>query len=94
MFEYNEKKLKRAISAFLKNPMYKEIYGNAPSEECKRYWEYLFYTSEYDDIPMKSEIELRDKTYGDLTLEDWKYIKKYTRGPMLGVIDRYMKALS
>jgi len=93
MFKFNENKKKKAVSAFLKNPLYKEIYENVPSHECREYWEYIFYTSEYDDIPEKEEIPVRDSIYDALSADDWKYIKKYTNGPMLGVIDRYIKKL-
>ena len=42
----NEKKIKKSITEYCKNPFWKELYDNAPSEECKRYVALGFYYSD------------------------------------------------
>lgn len=42
----DEKKIKKSITAYCKNPFWKELYYNAPSDECKRYVALGFYYSD------------------------------------------------
>ena len=65
-----------ALSVYLQNPYWKEVYDAAPSEESKRHCALTFYNSWYmgskDGIAEQKRIEKK------LTLEDWKYLLKYT----------------
>ena len=65
-----------ALEVYLKNPYWKKVYDAAPSEESRRYCALNFYNSWYfgstDGIAEQRKIEK------NLTLEDWKYLLKYS----------------
>lgn len=79
----NERKVRKAVRAFLKNPGWKAEYEEAPSPLSKRYKALKFYYSEYDekiDGNRRMEADL-DAELDDLetrmSLEDWKYLYKH-----------------
>lgn len=65
-----------ALSVYLKNPYWKEVYDAAPSEESRRHCALDFYNSWYmgnkDGVAEQRRIEKK------LNLEDWKYLLKYS----------------
>ena len=75
----NEKKIKKSITEYCKNPFWKELYDNAPSEECKRYVALGFYYS--DNVGNISDYEEykaeRDKLEEKFLKEDWQHLYKY-----------------
>ena len=75
----DQKKVRKALKEFLKNPYWRDYYLNAPSEACKRYIEFEFYNSEYDEFASNEEFwKVRDSYWDQLSVEDWKYILKHT----------------
>ena len=93
----NIQKEKESFEAFMENPYWKETYENAPSEECKDYWRFSFYLSEYydPDAPEASDfLEMKAFYHDRLSIEDWKYIKKNSScSPFRGYINNRIKQL-
>ena len=65
-----------ALSVFLKNPYWKKVYDDAPSENSKRHCALSFYNSWYfgsrDGIAEQHRLEKK------LTEKDWEYLLRYS----------------
>ena len=75
-FKFNEKKMKTAMDLYMKNDHWKSVFENAPSENCKEYFRFSFYNSQYDEPSGEEFFTVRDKIYDSLGIDDWKYLKK------------------
>ena len=75
----DEKKIKKALIEFCKNPFWKEKYDNAPSEYCKKYVALGFYYS--DNMGYISDYEEykaeRNRLEERFTKEDWQHLYRY-----------------
>ena len=98
MAKIDNEKMEKALQAFMKNPAYKKIYDDAPSEECKKYYRYEFYYSKYfdpnaDDVD--EFIEMIKEPEKDLAVKDWEYLKDHAgTGPFVGYCNQKIKELS
>ena len=93
-----KEKMDKALEKALKNKSLKNVYEKAPSEECKDYLAYTFYSSEYYD-PDVEDVEtfdrIQDQVESRLAAEDWKYLKKLSpNSPFVGYCDQKIKELS
>ena len=68
--------IENALSVYLKNPYWKKVYDDAPSEESRRHCALTFYNGWYfgstDGVAEQRRLEKK------LTLEDWQYLLKYS----------------
>ena len=97
----NEKKIKEAVNAFIKNSAWKSYYEDAPSKVCKRYVELDFYRShDYsalypDSAELKAVRAEQKKLQERMSLADWKHLAKYTgNNPFRAKCMEKIKALS
>ena len=82
----NEKDMKKAIGAFLKNESWRNEYENAPSDLCRQYYGLCFY---YSAEAMKGHEDIANEISGvkssveqKLGLEDLRYLyKKWGNNP-------------
>ena len=68
--------VENAKEVFLQNPYWKKVYDEAPSEESRRHCELDFYNSWY--LGSKDGIAEQRRLEKNMTLEDWKYLLKYS----------------
>lgn len=98
MAKIDKEKMEKAFQAFMKNPAYKKIYDNAPSEECKKYYRYEYYYSKYYDPEAEDAdefVEMIKEPEKDLSVEDWEYIKsKAGHNPFRAYCDQKIKELT
>ena len=90
-------KMEKALEKALQNPFWKKQYENAPSEECKDYLRYTFYSSACFD-PDAEDAEDFDKLQAEveskLKAADWEYLKQIVPGsPFVGYCDQKIKEL-
>ena len=83
----DKSKVNAAVEFFTENPYWKEIYENAPSEECKKHIALNFYYSTFFDEARDDEefFKLSEDVDNSLSLDDWKYLLKY-QGNNPGVV--------
>lgn len=97
MMGMDKEKEKKSFEAFMKNPSWKRIYDGAPSDACKEYYRYVFYSSKYYDPDAEdaSEFdEMQEHYYGKLAIPDWEYIKKNAgNSPFVRYCDERIAAL-
>lgn len=75
MIKFPERKMKDVMDLYMSNEHWREIFEGAPSEACKDYFRLSFYDSTYD-MSNEKFVEIRDKIYAQLSIDDWKYLKK------------------
>ena len=68
--------VENALSVYLQNPYWKKVYDEAPSEESRRHCALDFYNGWY--LGAKDGIAEQRRIEKNLTLEDWKYLLKYS----------------
>ena len=78
------------LAEWLENPYWGEYYNNAPSDLCKEYIETYFYASDTEDDDAFAKM---DEIEPKLSLEDWKYLLKYSTGPEKGKITKKIAEL-
>ncbi len=77
MFKYDQEAMIQAMALFMKNPAWKTHYEDAPTEACKDYIRFIWYSSRYDEPEDVEEFKkLRDAYWSKLGVEDWEYLKK------------------
>ena len=83
----DKEKLDAAVEFFCQNDFWKQVYEEAPSDNCRKYYALHFYFSTFWDDAHEDEDYFRscDETEDLLNLEDWKYLLKY-QGNNPGVI--------
>lgn len=93
-----KEKMDKALEKALKHPFWKKEYENAPSEECKDYLCYTYYSSAYydpDAEDAKEFDELQAEVESELKVVDWEYLKQMTPGsPFVGYCDEKIAELS
>ena len=78
----------KEVNEFLRNPYWKKIYENAPSDRVKEWYSLTFYRSVTDDTSVnrtKKDIEQ------EMTKEDLQYLYDNNRGPILKHFAELMK---
>jgi len=79
-----EDKVRKNLNDWCENRYYGMYYLHAPSEQCKEYIAYELYASETEEDEAFAKM---DEIAESLTLEDWKYLLKYSgEGPEKGRI--------
>ena len=71
-----ESAVENAKSVYLQNPYWKKAYDEAPSDAARRHCELDFYNSWY--FGSKDGIAEQRRIEKNLTLDDWKYLLKYS----------------
>ncbi|MCD8294875.1 MAG: hypothetical protein LUE27_06525 [Clostridia bacterium] len=70
-----EDAIKEATKSFMKNPFWRKLYNEAPSDVCRRYMELTFCHSlnigDYSFYPDMEKVEDR------MDIKDWEYAGKY-----------------
>ena len=94
MFKYDKKKMEGALDTYLKNDSWKSIYENAPTDECREFFKMVFYHSANDEPDGMDYRELKEGVYGNMGLDDWKYIYETIPGPFREVSKRKIKEIS
>jgi len=92
----DSEKWEAAFKSFTENPGWAAYYNNAPSDECKDYIKFTFYSSEYNEPKDRDERkQLRDFFYSKLGVKDWKYIMDHAgNSPLRAVCQAYIDKLS
>ena len=78
MGKFDSVEMKAAMELFMKNDFWREVYENAPSENCREYFRQSFYSSVYpgpDDAG-----ELRAVLFDRFEIADWQYLKRIHTG--------------
>ena len=98
MLKYDGEKLKKSMESAMRHPFWKKMYEDAPSEECKEYLKYTYYSSDYydpDAADAKDFIELKDSIEQRLSAGDWEYLKGMApNSPFVGYCNQKIKELS
>ncbi len=88
----------KGFGAFMENPYWQSVYMNAPSEECRAYLEYTFYSSLYydpDSSDAEQFAELQAHVEKPLHIVDWEYLKCLSpSSPFVGYCNRKIRELS
>ena len=73
-----QKKLEKSVEETLENPFWKKQFEDAPSEECKDYVRYTFYSSDHYDPEGEDAAafdKLQEEVESKLSVTDWQYLK-------------------
>lgn len=71
---FSEDAIKEATKSFMKNPFWRKLYNEAPSDVCMRYMEFTFYHSLNDDDSYRPDME---KVKDRMDIKDWEYAGKH-----------------
>ena len=73
-----DKMMDAAFEIYMKNPVWKKRYEDAPTEACREYLKYVFYSSQYYD-PDAEDAEKFEKKQEEaeskLKLGDWIFLR-------------------
>ena len=75
----DKKKVNAAVEFFTRNPYWKKMYEEAPSDKCRERIALTFYYSTFFDEANADGtwVEAMKSAEDELKLEDWKYLLKY-----------------
>ena len=92
MSGYDEMQMETAMSIFMKNEYWKEVYENAPSDQCRNYFRLGFFSSLYP--PPDDYAQAKDALYDSLAVEDWEYLRRiHTGTPFVKICRDRIQAL-
>lgn len=92
MDKFDSVKMEAAIETFMENVFWREVYENAPSDNCREYFRQGFYSSIYPE-PNDAD-ERRREVFDRFGIKDWQYLKKiYTGTPFVKTCHDRIQAL-
>jgi len=93
-----QKKMEKSVAEAMESPYFKKEFDEAPSEECRDYIRYTYYSGDYYDPDaenVKYFDDLQEKVENALSADDWEYLKRLApNSPFVGYCDEKIKALS
>ena len=75
MYKFDKEKMREAMELYLQNDGWKEMYENAPSDVCKKFFRMTFYKSMHGEPSGERYAEVKEKVYASLGIADWEYLK-------------------
>lgn len=78
MAGYDDAKMKATMDVYMRNEYWKEVYENAPSDQCREYFRLGFYSS-LNPRPDDADAAM-NAVYDRLTIKDWQYLRKIHTG--------------